>query len=920
MNRFLTAMMGIALCLFVTSCEPKTELSVNQSSLTFDNKGGSQTLTVTANKGWSVSCDQSSWCKVSPSTGDGKTNNNVSVTVTCDPNATYDSRSCTLTIVCEELTSTVKVTQAEGIGLILSQTDFNLNNEAQDVSIEVKSNVDYLVSVEGDATSWIKVKSTKGLNSSTIVLAVSENKDYDDRTGKVTVRDVSGELSQTITIKQGEAYGLFITKPEYNLSNEAHTLTVEVKANVSFDVVSEVDWIGYVETKGLKTSQIVLEVAANDTYDTREGKVTVRQTGGALSETITIRQDEALGLIISKTGYGLSCEEQTIDVEVKYNIDLEVVIPDDCKEWISFVKTKGLSTTTYTFLIKKNEAFESRGGSITFKQKDGTLSDTVYIKQEAAPGLVLPKTEYRISKESQQFEIEVQHNVDVEVKVSDDCDWLKFLNTKGLDTDHFVFAAGTNTGKDERTCSIVFKQKDGDLSATAVVRQSAADYIEVETEEMKVNYEAQTVEIKVNSNAEFKVDLNAQDWISLAEVSPDGTVTLKIAENKGDTRDGIVVFYTDEVRQAVKIVQEDGIVIFDDANFKAYCVENFDKNKDGEISFAEAAAADVIICRERGVKSTLGLEHFTNITILNLYKNSISSIDVTHNTLLKHLNLNYNNLSTLDVSHNPSLDSIKCDRSHLKSIDLSHNPALKKLTLERNELTEIDFSNNPLLEYIDCTENAITDIDVSFMEHLTYLNMSDNKLKSIDVSHNYKLEWLILSDNQLSSVDISKNPLLISFVVNNNQFSSIDISAHTLLEYIGIKDNFFIESLDVSKNPLLVIIEAGGTSVKSIDLSNNPLLDYINLDFCHMTELDVSHNPKVKTLSLRDNDLTELDLSHNPDLEWLACTDNRIAVLDVSNNLKLKFLTCSSEYLKELWLKEGQTIDEVFCNVEISYK
>ena len=32
--------MSIALCLFVTSCEPKTELSVSQSSLSFDNKGG----------------------------------------------------------------------------------------------------------------------------------------------------------------------------------------------------------------------------------------------------------------------------------------------------------------------------------------------------------------------------------------------------------------------------------------------------------------------------------------------------------------------------------------------------------------------------------------------------------------------------------------------------------------------------------------------------------------------------------------------------------------------------------------------------------------------------------------------------------------------------------------------------------------
>lgn len=424
MKKLLIAVMSIALGLFATSCVPKTELSVGQSALTFDNKGASQTVSFTANKVWSATSSQS-WCKVTPSSGDGSANSSQSFSVSCDPNTTYDPRNCDITIVCEELTALISVTQAEGSGLIISQTDYSLTNEAQTVSIEVKSNVDYLVAVEGDATSWIKVQSTKGLSSHTIVLAVSENKDYDTRTGKVTVKDVSGSLTQTVTIKQGEAYGLFITKPEYNLSNESHTLTVEVKANVTFDVVPQVDWIKYVETKGLKTSQIVLNVAANDTYDSREGKVVVRQTGGALSETLTIRQDEAFGLIITKTGYGLSSEEQTIDVEVKTNVELEVIVPDDCKDWIVPMGTKGLSTSHYTFLVKENVKTVSRSGSITFKQKDGSLSDTVYIKQEGAePFLTVTPSELKVSSEAKTYEVTVKANLDYEIDL-DAQDWIK---------------------------------------------------------------------------------------------------------------------------------------------------------------------------------------------------------------------------------------------------------------------------------------------------------------------------------------------------------------------------------------------------------------------------------------------------------------------------------------------------------------
>ena len=539
MKKLLIAVMSIALGLFATSCVPKTELSVSQSALTFDNKGASQTVSFTANKVWSATSNQS-WCKVTPSSGDGSANSSQSFSVSCDPNTTYDPRNCNITVVCEELTALISVTQAEGSGLIISQTDYSLTNEAQTVSIEVKSNVDYLVSVEGDATSWIKVQSTKGLSSHTIVLAVSENKDYDTRTGKVTVKDVSGSLSQTVTIKQGEAYGLFITKPEYNLSNESHTLTVEVKANVTFDVVPQVDWIKYVETKGLKTSQIVLDIAANDTYDSREGKVVVRQTGGALSETLTIRQDEAFGLIITKTGYGLSSEEQTIDVEVKTNVELEVVVPDDCKDWIVPMGTKGLTTSHYTFLVKENGKTISRSGSITFKQKDGSLSDTVYIKQEGAE-----------------------------------------------------------------------------------------PFLTVSPSELKVSNEAKTYEVTVKANLDYEIDLSAQDWIKAEKSTADeSTVLVKIAENAGSLREGIVVFHASDIRAALKVTQTGGVIVFADPKVKEICVQKWDTDGDKEISYDEAAAVVTLskaFSGNKEITSFAELRYFTGLKYI--FESAFSECD-----------------------------------------------------------------------------------------------------------------------------------------------------------------------------------------------------------------------------------------------------------------------------------------------------
>lgn len=526
MKQILTVITGIALGLLFTACTPKTILSVGTQTLTFDNQGGSQTVSITANKVWSVTPDKS-WCKVSPSSGDGSSNSNVSLSVTCEPNGTYDARTCTITVICEELTATISVTQAETTGLIVSQKDFSLNNEAQTVSFEVRTNVDFMVTVDGDATSWIKVQSTKGLSSNNVVLAISENKDYLSRTGKVTIKDVAGSLSETVTIVQSETYGIFIDKPEYNLSNDSHTLTVEVKANVDFNVSSGADWIKYVETKALKTSQIVLQIARNKSYDAREGVVTLSQKGGTLSGTITIRQDEAFGLIVSKTSYALSHEEQTIDVEVQHNVDLDVVIPEDCQEWILPVGTKGLTTTDFTFQIKANEGESSRTGSITFKQKDGALSGTVIIVQDAGA------------------------------------------------------------------------------------------YIKVDPQTVEVSGASQEVQVLVETNVPYKVDLSAQDWILLGDIDGKKGITLRISENMGATREGKVVLYATEVSQTITVKQQGGVVNFKDDNVAAICIKRWDTDGDGYLSYGEAEAVTDLgdaFTGNLAILSFKELQYFTGLT------------------------------------------------------------------------------------------------------------------------------------------------------------------------------------------------------------------------------------------------------------------------------------------------------------------
>lgn len=52
-------------------------------------------------------------------------------------------------------------------------------------------------------------------------------------------------------------------------------------------------------------------------------------------------------------------------------------------------------------------------------------------------------------------------------------------------------------------------------------------------------------------------------------------------------------------------------VKFEDAAFKAYCVENFDTDKNGEISLEEAAKVLIIDCEGKGIASLEGIQYFT---------------------------------------------------------------------------------------------------------------------------------------------------------------------------------------------------------------------------------------------------------------------------------------------------------------------
>ena len=90
------------------------------------------------------------------------------------------------------------------------------------------------------------------------------------------------------------------------------------------------------------------------------------------------------------------------------------------------------------------------------------------------------------------------------------------------------------------------------------------------------------------------------------------------------------------------------IVEIPDPAFKAYLLENFDTNKDGNISLSEAKAVKEIDCSNRNIKDLTGIEKFKNLKSLNCSNNQLDEIELRYNKKINHLVCN-NNLVPLDV-------------------------------------------------------------------------------------------------------------------------------------------------------------------------------------------------------------------------------------------------------------------------------
>lgn len=362
------------------------------------------------------------------------------------------------------------------------------------------------------------------------------------------------------------------------------------------------------------------------------------------------------------------------------------------------------------------------------------------------------------------------------------------------------------------------------------------------------------------STLKWTIECGAADWLTVSPLEGKGgtvTVSVAVAANPSATPRSASFFIrsmAEQVEITVNQADDEGAHLLTFAeDFKAYLVENFDTDGDGEISRDEAELITAIECEDLGLTSLEGVRNLTNLQTLHCSYNAIETLDVSGMTSLTELLCDHNLITDLNVSGCTSLNNIECNSNAIGELNLADcRSTLTTITCNENKLARLDLTNFDKLFHLNCDDNQLTELLVDGCTALT----------SVDCA-----------SNQLTTLDFRQTPLIGEVYCSNNKFTSV----------------LFPE------NSMMGTFECGGNQLTTIDLRN-----------C----------PHLASLTLAMNKLTSLSVNYLKDLTFIDCTYNSLRSLDLTNLPNMNFVHCDNTGMEVLYLRDDINYGEVSVDEE----
>lgn len=353
--------------------------------------------------------------------------------------------------------------------IISNGLSFSSGEGEQSVSFSV--NVDWILSIASTTSgiTWCKASVTSGSKgTANIKFTVSENKDYEDRSVSVTIK--AGAVSKTFTITQKGTDALLVTTTKYEIAQEGGQIEIEVKANIDYKMeISEEakEWIKESSGRALTTYKHKLDIAMNEDAEKREGEITFKSSDKI--EIVKVYQAGGSILLLSQNEYNVTDKGDTISVDIKSNIDFDVLMPE--VDWIiDEASSRGLSSHTLKYIVSANEGYDSRSANIVFFDKNSDLKDTLKVFQSQKNTILL--NEKYIEVESKGGEVKVTLKSNIGYDVVSNVSWINLSSkARGINEHSINLNVDENLDENARQGKIIFKNNENNITDTLTLNQ-----------------------------------------------------------------------------------------------------------------------------------------------------------------------------------------------------------------------------------------------------------------------------------------------------------------------------------------------------------------------------------------------------------------------------------------------------------------
>ena len=439
-------------------------------------------------------------------------------------NETYSERSATLRVVGVEddtLYAEYTVNQAQRDAVIAGEdNNFIVAPQGGDIEISFDANVDCEVIIPEDVDwiSFVTTEPSRALQLRYVVLTIAENDTYGEREAVVRVEQTGNSdlyVEYVILQRQNDALledsDLLIEVAATGSEEEIAYLT-----NVDCEVVipEDVDWITLKEaTRALRAESAVLVIAPNDTHDARTAVVDVVMVENReVHISYTISQAQMDAIILDGDKIEATVDGGMVDLGYKTNVECEVIIPEGCS-WIYVAPaTRGLEERNLSLIIEANDAFEPREEVIAIT--GAGINRDITVSQEGKR-FDVAVTEYEVTTEATTIEVAVEANVDYDVIIAEECDWIAVADVEGNPSrSQLLLAVAENETIYERSAEVVLKH--GEREYVLVVKQGADEGILNVDEEFVVDGGQTEIIVELESNFAYKVIIPEEcDWVEM---------------------------------------------------------------------------------------------------------------------------------------------------------------------------------------------------------------------------------------------------------------------------------------------------------------------------------------------------------------------------------------------------------------------